>query len=214
MANPRSQFDSPHYPAFGLARLLPPSCALLLGLGALISALPSTVSPLPAVAVELLDGSNAFAQLPRLLSATTSRDRASARNAVYTFNIALPADAGEALGSLTVAQRNPRSAQLRYQLDASQAYGKLSDGTTVELPLASINQDPETEAITFAFAQPVSPGQEIILNLYPRRNPRWGGTYLFGITATPAAAQPQSQFLGYGQIRIYEPDNDPFLRQL
>lgn len=184
------------------------SGVLLLGLGALISPLNLPIAPSPAAAVELLDGSIAFVQPPRLLSTTTSRDRTSARNAVYTFTIALPTDAGEPLGSLTVAPRHPRSARLRYQLDASRAYGKLSDGTTVALPLMDVSQDPDTEAITLTFAEPVTPGQEITLNLYPRRNPRWGGTYLFGVTAVPAATQPHPQFLGYGQIRIYDTDSD------
>ncbi|MEM8544588.1 MAG: DUF2808 domain-containing protein [Cyanobacteria bacterium P01_H01_bin.119] len=186
------------------------SAKFLFSIGSSLVILSAAYGGSPAVAVELLNGETAFVQQPRLLSTTTTRDRASARNPVYQFVLTLPEGAGEPLGRVTITPRNPRSARWRFRLERSQAYSRTPAGQSVEL-LASAQQDPETAAITVEFAEPISPGQQVIITLHPSRNPRRGGEYLFGIEAAPAAARPQSYFVGYGRIRIYEVDNDPFI---
>ncbi|NEQ31232.1 MAG: DUF2808 domain-containing protein [Leptolyngbya sp. SIO4C5] len=184
-----------------------------LGLGALLgNAIPALTQP-SARAVQLLDGAIAFVQPPQLLEATTTRDRAQTRNATYYFTLELPEAAGEPLAKVVIEQHNARlTSNLRYHLDESAAFAGYPRGERSPLPLSSVSQDEDSEAITFTFEPPVEPGQVVTLSLSPVRNPRWGGTYLFGVTAFPEGEQVRSQFTGYGRLRIYDRDSDSDFR--
>ncbi|MGP1372184.1 MAG: DUF2808 domain-containing protein [Almyronema sp.] len=180
-----------------------------LGLGLLLGAVTPVSLPLSASAVQLIDGAIAFVQPPQLLEATTTRNRAQTRNATYYFTLDLPAAAGEPLAKVVIEQQNSRlTSDLRFQLGESIAFEGYPRGSRSPLTLSSVTQDEDSEAITFAFDPPIQPGRVITLSLNPVRNPRWGGTYLFGVTAFPAGNSVNAQFTGYGQLRFYDTDND------
>ncbi|NJL84983.1 MAG: DUF2808 domain-containing protein [Leptolyngbyaceae cyanobacterium SM1_1_3] len=186
-----------------------PSLWLSLLLGAAVPGL----SQLPAAAVEILDGAIAFVQLPQLLEATTTRNRTQTRNATYYFTLDLPEAAGEPLSKVVIAPSNFRlTSDLRYRLENSTAFVRDARGARSPISLGSVTQDENSAAITFTFDPPVQPGQVVTLSLSPVRNPRWGGTYLFGVTAFPAGESVQSQFAGYGQLRFYESDGSDNFR--
>ena len=91
------------------------SWAIALGLG-----LGSTVVP-GALAVRLRDGKVHFVQPPSLVSATTTRNEASAWSATYYFTVAVPENADEPLGQLMLEQREGVDT-LRYRLGETFAY--------------------------------------------------------------------------------------------
>ena len=51
--------------------------------------------------------------------------------------------------------------------------------------------DEATAEITVEFQQPIPPGNNLTVGLKPRRNPDYGGVYLFGVTAYPAGENPR-----------------------
>ena len=170
------------------------SWAIALGLG-----LGSTVVP-GALAVRLRDGKVHFVQPPSLVSATTTRNEASAWSATYYFTVAVPENADEPLGQLMLEQREGVDT-LRYRLGETFAY---EGGDRQRLiAVGEVTQDLSQRRVTVTFDPPVEPGRTVTLGLRPVRNPRYDGVYLFGVTAVPAGDNPQSQFLGYGRLHFY-----------
>lgn len=168
--------------------------AIALGLG-----LWSAMAP-GALAVRLRDGKVHFVQPPSLVSATTTRNEANAWSATYYFTVAIPENADEPLGQVTLEQREGVDT-LRYRLRETFAY----EGGDRRLPisLGEVTQDLSQRRVTVTFDPPVEPGRTVTLGLRPVHNPRYDGVYLFGVTAFPAGENPQGQFLGYGRLHFY-----------
>jgi Protein of unknown function (DUF2808) len=171
-------------------------------------------SPMPAQAVQLQDGKVYFVQPPSLVSAATTERRASSSGASYYFTLNVPADAGEPLQQVEIAQRDGSIQARLVQFDAedSRAFvGTRRDrGDDLSLGETTFNRD--TQTLSVVFDPPVPPGTTVTLKLQPKRNPRRDGIYLFGVTAYPAGADAHGQFLGYGRLQFDGSDHSsPFL---
>jgi Protein of unknown function (DUF2808) len=153
------------------------------------------------LAIELRDGSNHFANPPRLIGATTSQSGAYLWTATYYFTIQIPEDAGEPLQKLTIAPLHSSDRPL-FTITKPTAFAGTVRQPGPVLALRTVTLDPQTQIFSISFDPPVTPGQTVTVQLNPVRNPNTGGTYLYGVTAFPPGAQPASQFLGFGRIRI------------
>lgn len=154
-------------------------------------------------AIELKDGRTYFERPPRLLGVATSQNGTYIWNATYYFTVAIPEDAGEALQKLEIELA---ASPGRPIFDASklEAFEGKRRKPGDKIPVKDVTIDARTQVISVTFDPPVKPGKTITVRVYPVRNPAAGGTYLYGVTAFPDGAQPASQFLGFGRIRIYD----------
>lgn len=157
----------------------------------------------PAPAIRLSDGRSYFAHPPSLIGASSTFNTVYARSVTYYFTLGLPANAGEPLAKVTIAQKDFPD-EIRFNLADSMVFAGNSSGDRVKLGVKEIAWDDQQKAIAVTFDPPVPPGQVITIGLSPYRNPRYGGVYLFGVTAFPVGENPQGQFLGYGRLHFYE----------
>lgn len=167
--------------------------------------LPSSLFTLPAVAVRLNNGQTFFDYPPRLLRATTSSVATCMSGATYYFTLSVPEHAGEPLQAVTVTQRENRDTVI-FQPSESRAFAGNRSRRGPALSLASIggSQPSNSQEETVVFDPPVPPGSTVTIALKPKRNPDWGGVYLFGVTAYPAGENSSGQFLGYGRLTFYD----------
>ncbi|MDV2994487.1 MAG: hypothetical protein N4J56_004141 [Chroococcidiopsis sp. SAG 2025] len=169
-----------------------------LAIGAILS---SSLISLPVMAVQLGNGQTAFNYPPHLVRATTSY-KSPHMSATYYFTLAIPQNAGEPLGAVTISQRQ-NSDTISFDPSRSRAFlgDRFARGS--EIPLASIGgeQPNKPGEATIAFDPPVPPGNTVTVALRAKRNPN-GGIYLFGVTAFPAGEKSSGQFLGYGRLHF------------
>jgi hypothetical protein len=165
-----------------------PHIALGLALLALPHATPSHAGR--------VDGETFFNRFPVLTRASTDQNSSTYNYARYSFVVLVPPDSGESLGSLLIGipQRIPVPDSERVQV---------VDGEGRPVPLSAVQTDGDRVRLTFA--QPVAPGNQVSVQFYPMRNPRIGGTYLFGVTAFPAGPTPRGQFIAYGRLQFIAP---------
>ncbi|MEB3358776.1 MAG: DUF2808 domain-containing protein [Synechococcales bacterium] len=161
-------------------------------------------------AVQLANGQVYFDRPPRLVDSSVLRDRTAAPNVGYFFSLEVPADAGEPLQSVAIAQRDGETftREIEYELDETEAFVGTRRRRGADLPVATTTWDDETNTAVVTFDPPVPPGTDLTIRLEAERNPRRSGIYLFGITAYPAGADPYGQFLGYGRLHFYDSGND------
>lgn len=157
-------------------------------------------------AVQLADGTVAFANPPKLLDAITTFRAADARKAKYYFTLFLPETAEESLQKVTVNLRQGAD-NINYQLDKTIAAVGTARNRTEEIPIADTTFDKETQTVTVTFAEPVSAGTTFTVGLRPKRNPDLGGTYQFGVTAFPAGEKTQGIYLGSARLQ-FDDSND------
>jgi hypothetical protein len=156
-----------------------------------------------AKAVELQGGRTAFSGSPQLLEATTTFNSVRAWGAKYYFTIALPKDAGEPLGKITIQQKKS-SDDIDFYADETFAFAGDRSQEGENLSLGTVNWQEDTKTITIVFDPPLAPGQTATIGLKPKRNPDYGGVYLFGVTAFPAGENPQGLYLGAGRLNFYD----------
>lgn len=155
----------------------------------------------PTTAVQLADGTVAFAKPPKLLDAITTFRAVRFRGAKYYFTMIHPEDAEESVGKVTINLRQGAD-DIEYRLDKTiAAVGEARDREE-EIAIAQTTFEPETETVTVIFAQPIAPGTTFTVGLIPKRNPDLGGTYLFGVTAFPAGEKSQGIYLGAGRLQF------------
>lgn len=174
---------------------------LSLGLASFMLGAGSIVLNGIALSVTLGDGRTAFSRPPQLLGASVSPDRTNARVATYRFSVSHPNTAGEPLQAIELAQQ-PNLEAIRFNLDLARA--ETSDRSLLPSSLDLLTQPTGPDKLRIAFEPPIPPGTEFELVLKARRNPRRGGTYLFGVEAFPRGNNSQSQFLGYGRFQFHE----------
>jgi len=155
----------------------------------------------PAQAVQLADGTVYFNHPPRLLGARTTEKNIRAFGSKYYFTLSVPADAGESLQRVTIAQRESPD-DVRFDLDDTLAFVNEDRDQQVALGKVSSNEDRNMVSVTFN--PPIPPGRTVTVRLEPRRNPDIGGVYLFGVTAFPQGAKAKGQFLGFGRLHFYD----------
>lgn len=169
-------------------------------------------SAMPSPAVQLRDGKVYFEHPPSLVSAATTERRTSDSSAYYYFTLTIPADAGEPLRQVEIAQRDgsTQGRLVQFNAEDSRAFmGTRRDrGDEISLGENQFNRDAQT--LSIVFEPPVPPGTTVTLELQPKRNPRQDGIYLFGVTAYPPGSDPYGQFLGYGRLQFDGSDRSPF----
>ena len=154
----------------------------------------------PTEAVELPNEQTAFVRSLRLTRAATSFLGKNNSAATYQFTIEVPGDAGEALKSIKIVQRNG-SKKVVFQDNKSRAL-KGNSLSSASIPLAAVRGDSKPGEVTLVFDTPVEPGKTVTIAVKPKRNPSRGGVYLFGITAYPTGDNSPGLYLGSGRIHI------------
>jgi hypothetical protein len=146
-------------------------------------------------AVRLQNGKTYFDQVPTLVDASTTQNGVNFSGASYDFKITVPKDAGEPLTKVEIKQFKALD-DLSFDFDQSEI------GQAI-----AMDQD---KNISVVFNPPIAPGESVNIRLRPVRNPRYGGVYLFGVTAFPQGEDPHGQFLGFGRLHFYDQDNFRF----
>ena len=164
---------------------------------------------LTAEAVRLADGTVAFANPPTLLDAITTFKAARAWGAKYYFTLLLPETADEPLQKVTINLRRGADT-INYRLDKTIAAVGTARDKNDEIAIARTDFNADTETVTVIFAEPIPAGTTFTVGLKPKRNPDYGGTYLFGITAFPAGAKSQGIYLGAARLQFDDPDDGNF----
>lgn len=182
-------------------------CALLTPVGIGVAGLPTPVLSVP---LAIAQTPTTFVSPPQLVGATTTRSLVSELNATYYLTLDLPATAGVGLQTVEIRLDEGRDPTFHFQVEATQAFEGTREARGAVLPLASVVEDRDRNAITLQFDPAVAPGRSLTLALRPRRNPRFEGVYLFGVTAAPPGSQAEPYFTGYARLHFYEIDNDPF----
>ena len=155
-----------------------------------------------AVAIQLRDGTVYFEQPPRLLEAVTTQNTAYVWGATYYFTVRLPENAGEPLQRVTINQHDGIE-YIRLKLEDTEAFEGTYGQKGADVNLAEVKSDRENRSVAIAFSPPVTPGKTVTIALYPRRNPKSGGIYQFGVTAFPPGEKSHGQFLGFGRLHFY-----------
>ena len=156
-------------------------------------------------------GRVAFDKSPLLRNAVTTFSGVRVWGAKYYFTIELPADAGEPLQKVVIAQRQGAD-DISFRLDKTFAFNGTHRRKQEKLALQNVSQDEETEAITVIFTNPIPPGTTFTVGLIPKRNPDFGGVYLFGVTAFPWGEKPDGLYLGAGRLQFFQGDDGSFDR--
>ncbi|XHX77022.1 MAG: DUF2808 domain-containing protein [Stenomitos frigidus ULC029] len=160
-----------------------------------------------AEAVKLANGKTAFVQPPRLDGAVATQTIARFWGSTYYFTLTLPENAGEPLQAVVISPQEAPD-RVRFDVNRTEAFEGTFDREGTKLPLQAVTQDSKTQAMTITFDPAIASGKTVTIGLYADRNPDFGGTYLYGLTAFPAGDQAVGQFLGYGRISIYDSGHD------
>ena len=167
------------------------------------------VTALKTQAVQLADGTVAFAHPPKLIDTITTFRSVRARGAKYYFTMFLPETAEESVQKITINLRQGGD-DIEYKLDKTIAAVGTARDKKEEIAIAETTFNEETETVTVIFAEPVSAGTTFTVGLRPKRNPRYGGTYQFGVTAFPAGEKSQGIFLGSARLQFDDTDDGNF----
>ena len=151
----------------------------------------------------LAAGRGFFEAAPRLENVRTTFNDTQVRGATYYFTVTIPEDAVESLNELIIEQRGGFS-DITFLLDETTAFIGTSRDRQDKIPLANVSQSEDKREITAQFEEPVEPGTTVTLGLRPRRNPRTGGVYLFGVTASPTTNSDHDFYMGVGRLQFYE----------
>ncbi|KAI9130060.1 DUF2808 domain-containing protein (plasmid) [Acaryochloris sp. CCMEE 5410] len=169
---------------------------LLLGVVA-----PSIMLASPSTAVQFPDGRTAFNSPPRLIEAESSYTQQNVPSTYY-FTLKIPANAGEPLKAIKIAQRE-NVETISYGGNSTRAFQGSRWARGTQFSLTPVGGSTEPGAMTVVFDSPVQPGETITVALKAKNNPTFGGIYHFGVTAYPAGDKSIGQFLGYARLSFY-----------
>lgn len=156
---------------------------------------------LPSKAVKAPDGTVAFESGIALVDAHATFSGVRVRQARYYFDLELPDDLGEPLKRVVIRQRTGGD-EVDFKPDKTTAY--IGNHRNKKEPLELIAfVDEATSEITVEFDRPIPPGNSLTVGIKPRRNPDYGGVYLFGVTAYPPGDKPVGLYLGPGRLHFY-----------
>ena len=156
-----------------------------------------------------LDGTVFFDAPPRLENAKTTFNETHVRGATYYFTLTIPETAGEPLEKLVIEQRGGID-EIPLLLEKTAAFVGTPNDKQETLSLANVSQSEDNRQVTATFSQPIPPGTTMTLGLKPRKNPKYDGTYLFGVTAFPSGEMVNELYLGVRRLQFYDraDDND------
>ena len=155
-----------------------------------------------AIAIKAPDGTVSFEKSPLLIDSHATFNNTRVGQARYYFDLELPGNIGESLQRVTISQRQG-SERIKFILDKTKAYLGTHNKKQEELNF-TISQNEESKAISIIFDRPIAPGNRLTIGLKPRRNPDFGGVYLFGITAFPVGTKSSGLYLGAGRLHFYQ----------
>ena len=158
-------------------------------------------------AVELADGTVSFEKPPLLIGGITTFRGVRMWGAKYYFTLFLPENAGEPLKKVTISQRQGAETIL-FRTSDTLAFQGTPRKKGEKLTVAEVIHNRETETVAVSFEPPIAPGTTFTIGLIPRRNPDFGGIYLFGVTAFPAGEKPYGLYLGAVRLSFDEPGGD------
>ncbi|NER36792.1 MAG: DUF2808 domain-containing protein [Oscillatoria sp. SIO1A7] len=143
----------------------------------------------------------AFETAPRLIRSAASSSTSNAP-ASYHFTVTVPENAGESLQAVKIVQQ-PGVQKIEFNMNRSQAFIGDSFAGGPNLSLASTGGLPSAKGeVTIVFDSPVPPGSTVTVSVRVKENPRFGGVYLFGVTAYPEGNNIDGHFLGYGRLHF------------
>lgn len=154
-------------------------------------------------AIGLANGTVSFKKPLDLIGATTTYNGTDVRGASYYFTISIPENAGEALGRVTINQRQGFE-DIEFNLKDTRAFVSTSRHNGEKLTLKEVTKDPHSPTISMTFDPPVKPGTTVTIELSPVRNPSVSGIYIFGVTVFPAVENPYGLYLGVGRLHFYD----------
>jgi len=167
----------------------------------------STISTVQAV--RLADGTVAFANPPKLLDAITTFRSIRSRGAKYYFSFSFSEEAEESIQKITINLRRGGD-NINYKLDKTIAAVGAARKRTQDIPISETTFDEETQTVTVTFASPISAGTNFTVGLKPKRNPKFGGNYQFGVTAFPTGEKSQGIYLGSARLHFDDSDSGDF----
>ncbi|HAC62815.1 MAG TPA: hypothetical protein DCF68_04590 [Cyanothece sp. UBA12306] len=168
-----------------------------------------TVICYPSSADQLTDERSFFTKSPRLINVMTTFDGTRVQGATYYYTINLPSQSGESLQYITI-QKRQGSENIDYFIDKTSAFEGTTDNRGKALVIQDVNWDQENESIKITLDTLVSPGTTFTIGLKPKKNPEYGGIYLFGITVFPRGENPLGLYLGNGRLQFYGGDDGGF----
>lgn len=107
------------------------------------------------------------------------------------------------LQRVTIQQRGGVQ-NIRFREEETIALMGTRNNTGEGLPLAQVHHNPDTQTLEVVFTDPIPPGTTFSIKLRPYHNPRWSGSYTFGVTAFPPGNQAQGLYLGSRRLTFYE----------
>ncbi|MEH2007273.1 DUF2808 domain-containing protein [Nostoc sp.] len=155
-----------------------------------------------ADAVTLSNGTIAFLEPPRLVSASTPYSNTSVPNARYYFTVEVPATAGETLQQVTFNQIEGTE-DIEFNQKDTFAFEGTRNHQGSKLALKAVKGDDKQQTFTVTFDTPVQPGKTVTIGLQTYYNPFSDGVYLFGVKAFPSGKKTAGQFIGIGRLQFY-----------
>jgi hypothetical protein len=152
-----------------------------------------------------LQGATYFTRAPWKVDLVSYTTTIWQRRAEYYFTLSLDPDAGASLGGLTIQQTRGVDTRFPFFVERTSAF--LGRPRQQGAPVAVEAQfDDAQRRFTLTFPEPVPPGATVTVVLRPWNNPGFSDTYLFQVTAYPAGPNPSPAPVGFGTLRIYDPD--------
>jgi hypothetical protein len=179
-----------------------PLIALALWQGGLLAV--EAAGPAPARSLELR-GSTFFVKPPWKVDLVSFYTNIWTPNAEYYFTVELDPQAGASLGGLQIEQTRGVDRRFPFFVDRTRAFLGRPRAEGAPVPVQA-SFDPNLRRFTLTFPEPVPPGSTLTVVLRPWHNPGQSDTYMFEVTAFPAGPNPSPTPLGYGTLRIYDPN--------
>lgn len=157
-----------------------------------------------ANAVTLSNGTIAFVEPPRLISASTPYSNTSVPNTTYYFTLEVPTTAGEALQQVTFNQIQGTE-DIAFNQKDTFAFEGTRNHQGSKLALKAVKGGDKQQTITVIFDTPIPPGKTVTIGLQTYYNPFTDGVYLFGVKAFPSGEKTAGQSLGIGRFQFSGP---------
>jgi hypothetical protein len=152
-----------------------------------------------------LKGSTYFNSPPWKVDLVSYYTTISQPLAEYFFTISLDADAGAALGGLTIQQTRGVDNRFPFAVERTEAFLGRPRQRGQRLPVQA-EFDAAARQFSLTFPEPIPPGSTFTVVLRPWNNPSFSDTYMFQVTAYPAGPNPSPAPVGFGTLRIYNAD--------
>jgi Protein of unknown function (DUF2808) len=166
------------------------------------------LSNISSQAVQSPDGTVAFESAVLLVNTHTTFSGIRVRQAVYYFDLELPADVGESLQKVVIKQRTGGD-EIKFEPEKTKAYLGDHNDKQKQLNITTTYKE-TTGTVTVQFNKPIAPGNKLTIGLKPQRNPDLAGVYLFGVTAFPSGENPLGLYLGAGRLNFEQNDGFDF----